>query len=106
MIVLFGFGHKTNSVIGPLDKTTCQTCDKFDFPLLIKTRTWFTMFFIPVFPYKTVHFIKCSICEALKPISNEKFEDLKALSKLNQAAVDGSISEEDFQKRREEYYAR
>lgn len=106
MIFIFGFDHEKIKHIGPLDKETCAQCKQTDYHLLLKASYWFTLFFLPVFPYRTRLLVSCSVCSFVRDIDKEEFEHLLPLAEINKAAANGTISEEDFEKSRNDFYAR
>jgi len=41
-------------------------------------RTWFTLFFIPIIPYKTKYVIGCPKCGSYIELTEEQFEKMKS----------------------------
>ena len=44
-----------------------------------KLTTWFTLFFIPVIPYKRNNILVCPVCRCCLELSKEEFEQLKSI---------------------------
>ena len=105
MIVLFGFDHQKVVHEGPLDKIRCGRCSNEDYWLLDKISLWFTLFFIPVFPYRSIYLKYCPICSEQQSLSKEEFEYLKPIANLNRAVVEGRLSEEEFNRQKAKYNA-
>lgn len=55
---------------------------------LLKITTWFTLFFIPVIPYKTEYISVCPICNSLLHLSKEDF--MRAADGENAGYTDGA----------------
>ena len=71
MIVLFG----NKRIVTPLGMTkpyTCGRCHNVNPWQVIKVSTWFTLFFIPVFPYSTHYDEKCPVCGGWNELSKEE----------------------------------
>lgn len=77
MIVLFGFGHQTKKEYNMHDVTHCYRCNNLSNWVMSRQVDWFTLFFIPVIPYKTDYWIYCPICKNGYKISQQEF-DLKS----------------------------
>lgn len=111
MFIIFGSrGITSASSQDSILTGSCPNC-KNDL-VLSDLKRWFTLFFIPVFPFETIDtFYKCNGCEgtykeeikqALQRTSREKEEMIKGLEKmyaitltacvLHMAKVDGTIS--------------
>ena len=103
MIVIFGFGHKKVYHAGPLDKSICPRCNNEDFWLLDRISMYFTLFFIPLFPYRRIYLSYCPICGESNQLNRDEYEMLRPLAELNRSAVDGSISEEEYQRQKARY---
>lgn len=78
-MIIFGWGHTTIKKHGTVTKEACPICGEKEGRQLCVVKTWFTLFFIPVIPYRTVHCILCPRCNNYKPISKDEFEEMKVL---------------------------
>lgn len=66
MFVLFGFGHTKVKKVGETKINKCSNCSNekpFD---IVERSKWFTLFFIPVFPYSKEKAIVCPVCKSIK----------------------------------------
>ena len=64
MFFIFGFGKTTTRTVGVVGKVRCSNCSnvrEWDYK---KVTTWFTLFFIPIIPYKVIYVKECPICNA------------------------------------------
>jgi hypothetical protein len=60
---LFGFGKQTVDYLGSAGTRVCPNCSNRAEWSSVRIRTWFTLFFIPVFPYKTLTVALCPVCK-------------------------------------------
>lgn len=61
--ILVGFGKRTRKDFGETGRVQqCIWCSNSVFYHLVRTNTWFTYFFIPIFPYRSEYRIECPIC--------------------------------------------
>jgi hypothetical protein len=97
MFFLFGWGQRTISDEGPTLSTQCQNCGNDVWLHLNTSKTWFTIFFIPVIPYGATNWLECPVCsrgfvlEGLEMLARAR--RLRALSK---AFLDGTMSEDQY----------
>jgi len=59
--------------------------------------TWFTLFFIPVFPYSIKYFLSCPICKYGLVLDQKQINEIKPLAEANQLLIDGKITKEEYQ---------
>lgn len=87
MFILFGWGKVTKSVVGQMFDKTCGYCNQTHSWQLCKNRTWFTVFFIPIIPYKTQYAIACPNCGSHIALTGEQFTTMKNdLNTVNNAS--------------------
>ena len=61
-MVIFGWGYqRQSSKILPF-QGKCSSCNNTVDWYLVRVSTWFTLFFIPIFPYSRKAFVLCPIC--------------------------------------------
>ena len=58
--------------------------------------TWFTLFFIPVFPYSIKYFLSCPVCQYGLTLDSTQTEQIKPLAEANQLLIDGKITEAEY----------
>jgi zinc-ribbon family len=61
-VILWGWGKRTFRDWGPAIFQTCPTCKNSVWFRLVTIRTWFTIFFTPVIPYRVRHLLMCPTC--------------------------------------------
>lgn len=76
-MIIYGWGHVTKKHHGQVKDSYCPICRNEDDLQLCVVRTWFTLFFIPVIPYKTLHTIHCRHCNNHFKLTKEKYRNLK-----------------------------
>lgn len=76
--ILIGFGKKTYKDLGETGpEQQCVWCSSVMFYHLVLVRTWFTYFFIPIFPYRNEYRIACPACNGNIGISDEEVKAAK-----------------------------
>ncbi len=95
-MIIFGWGFQTNKEVGVVFKYLCSHCNNEEYWVLTRTMTWFTLFFIPIFPYKIQYFFKCPICEYGRYLDRKQFNDLRPIAEANQLLINGEITEVEY----------
>ncbi len=99
MFIIFGWGKQAMKDEGPVFRNTCEHCKNNDYWQLYTRRTWFTLFFIPVFPYSTEHLLLCPICNYGYEVEKAKYNELKEIARCNTELLDKRITEEEHAER-------
>lgn len=78
-MIIYGWGKTTDKIVGEYAPSQCQNpnCGVWIGRQLIKRRTWFTLFWIPIIPYKTEYFLLCANCKLGTQLSKEQFKELE-----------------------------
>lgn len=71
-MIIVGWGHRRDHVLGPVEKMVCPRCQREDFWELVRLGYWATLFFIPVIPYKSEYVLRCPICCAMTAVPAEE----------------------------------
>ena len=87
-MILFGWGRRVVKDIGPLFFDTCGRCNNEVYFRLLQITTWFTLFFIPIFPYSVENLIVCPTCQCTAKFPKEQMKDAKVLALRNKAAIE------------------
>lgn len=95
-MIIFGWGHVTKKLYGPTMAIRCPTCNNDTWLQLYRYRKWFTLFFIPVIPYSSAHFLSCSVCSQGVELSDEQVERAQQLNALTIGLFNEEISKEDY----------
>lgn len=76
MFFLFGWGNTTNKKEDETPIEICEHCHT-DYLYLTKVTSWFTVFFIPVFPYESEYYYLCHNCEYGFELKHDQVEGIK-----------------------------
>jgi len=61
MFIIWGT-HTYKKLIGAAKTVNCGHCNNVVTFQILRARTWFTLFWIPIFPVSSKYFILCPIC--------------------------------------------
>lgn len=67
-MIIWGFRAR-NRVMGQM-QYPCSQCGQNSFHTVVRSRRWFTLFFIPVFPFTKSSISRCNICGFQTQIDN------------------------------------
>jgi len=99
MFVIFGWGFTTTHVFGAVLPLLCPNCHNEQFWVLKRIRRWFTLFFIPIFPYESTHALMCPICGVGRELSGVELKRAKLFAETNAAYQSGTLREEEYSAR-------
>ncbi|MEY8522172.1 zinc ribbon domain-containing protein [Lachnospiraceae bacterium 38-10] len=83
MLIIWGF-RDTDRELGTVDYLHCNRCNNDSNWRLQRTTSWFTLFFIPVIPYRRVYYVYCPICRWTTEIPKA---EAKRIMERNEAAT-------------------
>lgn len=89
MFFVFGFGKQTVKNYGETPEQYCNRCHNQSPRNLTKATSWFTLFFIPVIPYRTRYMLICPICGNVQELSQEEFEEISGSLGIGKVAARG-----------------
>jgi hypothetical protein len=101
MFVIFGWGFTTTHVFGAVFPLLCPNCHNEQFWMLKRIRRWFTLFFIPIFPYESTHALMCPICGVAREMSGVELKRAKLFAETNAAFQSGALREDEYETRLE-----
>jgi len=96
-MIIFGWGHQTIKNFGPAFKQLCSHCNNEEYWVLTRTMTWFTLFFIPIFPYSIKYFLSCPVCQYGLTLDSGQTEQIRPIAEANQLLLDGKITKDEYQ---------
>jgi hypothetical protein len=99
-MIIYGWGFTTEKKYGPTFKNKCKNCNNEEYWILKRIISWFTLFFIPVIPYKTQYFLYCPVCEHGLFLDGDQTEKIRPLATLNQELIDEKITQAEYVERR------
>lgn len=95
-MILFGWGKTTIRNFGPCFKKVCGNCNNEEYWNMSRIMTWFTLFFIPVFPYEIKYFLSCPICQYGVKLNRTQVSEIKPLAIANKSLIEGKITEQEY----------
>ncbi len=95
-MIIFGWGFQTIKNFGPAFRRLCDHCHNEEYWILTRVMTWFTLFFIPIFPYEIKHHLACPICKYGLVLNGDQTSKIKPLAEANQLLIDGKITQEEY----------
>lgn len=95
-MIIFGWGRQTIWNVGAVFRQLCSNCHNDEYWILIRRTTWFTLFFIPVIPYKTEWLLLCPVCKFGIELNAEQVKKFRPIAEINKELTDGKITEEQY----------
>ena len=77
-MIIFGWGKQKMKFHGYANKRLCSHCHNEAVWVFHEISTWFSLFFIPVFPYKTEYRLICPVCQYGYNIKPHELNKMKA----------------------------
>lgn len=71
MFIIWGF-RKTKKELGIVGFYHCNRCNNDSNWRLLKIVSWFTIFFIPIIPYRTQYYVYCPVCQSATKVPKEE----------------------------------
>lgn len=104
MFIIFGWDHQKTTNYGPVEQRQCQNCHNTEFWHLEKISKFFTFFFIPIFPHGSDYWFHCPTCNYGIKLDKNELENYKAITKINSAFIEKTITEDERIKQLDEIY--
>lgn len=99
MFFIFGWGHRNVKNFGQTLVQKCPVCSHTSHYSLVRTRDWFTLFFIPIFPYETKYYLECPVCKNAFELENENnIEKLKEIAELIEKFDNKEVTKKELNK--------
>ncbi len=98
MFIIFGWNHETRKNYGPTREIICPNCSNKTYLDLLQTKLWFTLFFIPIFPYKSKHYLICKICSRGLELTDEQVDKALKLNNATGLYLKETINKEQYTK--------
>jgi ribosomal protein L37E len=74
-MIIFGFRRRVR-LVATL-RARCSRCGQDAAQRLIRSQHWFTLFFLPIFPFKTVYVGTCTACGFAQKVTREMAKTLE-----------------------------
>ena len=95
-MIIYGWGHTTKKLHGPTMAMTCPNCNNDTWFQLWRYRKWFTLFFIPLIPYSTTHFLSCGVCSQGMELKGDQLQQARQLNALTKGLFSEEISKDEY----------
>ncbi len=96
-MVIFGRWRQFRKIIWPVYKFLCKHCHNENYFYLQRITTWFTLFFIPIFPYERYYFLYCPTCNYWVKLNEEEAQKMIPIAKLNSALNDWTLTQQEYE---------
>ncbi|MDR1410115.1 MAG: zinc ribbon domain-containing protein [Oscillospiraceae bacterium] len=73
MIIIWGTRSKAK-ILGITAPQICQHCGNLVQNEVIRVMRWFTLFWIPIFPFSIKYHLACPICKNDRPVNKAEAE--------------------------------
>lgn len=78
-MLIWGWGHRITKEFGEMNEVTiCARCNNQIRRVILRDRTFFTLFFIPLIPYNTARLLVCPVCGDAQALTTQEFDTLTA----------------------------
>lgn len=71
MFIIWGF-RDLDKELGNVGYLHCNRCNNDSNWRLMKRTSWFTLFFIPVIPFRRVYYVYCPVCRWSTKVPKEE----------------------------------
>jgi hypothetical protein len=71
-MIIFGFGKQTVKEYGDVQGPVCERRGHSEPSRLLRARTRFTLYFIPIIPYRTEYLLVCPVCHGAAAEKDKK----------------------------------
>ena len=96
-MIIFGTTEQKFKDLGTVFPSTCPTCNNLVYYHYIRSRQWFHIYFIPIFPDNTHHMILCPHCNCGFEIKNiRSIKILKEMIIGTSMFFSKKVNEEDY----------
>jgi hypothetical protein len=82
MFFIFGLRKKPGSR-GPVFSSQCYHCKNHVDWIHFKVTDWFELFFIPLLPFRSEHYLACEICGYAVPLDGEESRGVETLDQMD-----------------------
>jgi len=76
MFFIFGIGDKKTKLLGQTPLMDCPRCSNTTEWTIHRQKTYFSLFFIPLIPYRTEFILSCPVCREAREIDESEKDEL------------------------------
>jgi hypothetical protein len=103
--ILFGWGKTTVKDHGECIAASCPRCHNQVILRHLLVTTWFTLFFIPLIPYKRRRALVCGICSWARDVPKEQVPLTDEMNTITAQWRAGGLDDGEYGKRVEAYWS-
>ena len=70
MIIIYGT-RGFEKILGQTVAYSCARCNNIALFNVVRIRKWFTLFWIPIFPYSSKYYMVCPVCGSATPFPSK-----------------------------------
>jgi zinc-ribbon family len=90
-VIIFGFGRRTRKDRGAVIPLMCPRCNNHTTYRWVSTSTWFTLFFVPVVPYSSKHYLVCPVCSNGRELTRAQAQHAATMVEHTRAVLSGAM---------------
>ncbi len=105
MPILFGWGKTTVKDHGECIAASCPRCHNQVILRHLLVTTWFTLFFVPLIPYKRRRVLVCGICSWARDVPKEQVPLTDEMNTITAQWRSGALNDEEYGHRVEAYWS-
>jgi zinc ribbon protein len=98
-MIIFGIRGGKRNDHGPALPVTCPNCNNQTFYRYLTVTKWFTLFFIPVVPISSKHYLMCPVCTRATELDRPGREHAAKLVELTTALQSGGMDADTYAER-------
>ena len=102
-MIIFGFGGGRPKDRGPVIPARCPNCGNENYLRHVSSTRWFSLFFIPLIPYSTKHFLLCPVCTQGRPLTRDQAAKAQEMATWTQRYRAGEVPHEEYAARAAEF---
>jgi hypothetical protein len=95
-MIIFGWGRGKTKDHGAAAPLVCPQCHNQTFYRYFSVTKWMTLFFIPVIPYSTKHFLVCPVCTRAVTLDASGRGVAQKMVELTSSCQAGAMSQEEY----------
>lgn len=102
-MIIFGFGGGRPKDRGPVVPARCPNCGNENYLRHVSATRWFSLFFIPLVPYSTKHFLVCPVCAQGRPLTRDQASRAETMAGWTQRYRAGEVTHDEYAARAAEF---
>ena len=95
-MIIFGFGGGRPKDRGPVIPARCANCGNENYLRHVSSTRWFSLFFIPLIPSSTKHFLLCPVCTQGRALTRDQAAKAQEMAEWTQRHRAGEVSDEAY----------